>query len=396
MTHSQPVWIVAGIRSPFGRFGAGLRDVSVVDLGARIVQSLLARTSWSVDSISELNAGMAMIEGGLMVPARQIAMAASLPECLPTLSIDRACCSGMTTVGLGTRAVRDGAQSAIALGLESMSQTPRLLRETRWGSKRGDLVVEDLLMLRNPLAGGGSIARSVGEEALKRGVGREEQDAWAQQSQDRYFRALADGFFSEEITPITTPTGELTADEQPRADSTLEKLARLKPAFGGPTVTAGNAPGLNDGAAALILSGSQALEANGTEPLAKIHSYLQMAGDPTSSVYLPGLAIARILAEAGLAPADVDVLEINEAFAATAVVSVKVLADGDDGLRRRLETRTNMNGGAVAIGHPTGASGARIALTAARQLKRTGGKWAVAAICGGFGQTDVVLIEATA
>ncbi|MGP3536086.1 thiolase family protein [Microbacterium sp. RD1] len=392
MTDLDPVWIIDGVRSPFGRFGGGLRDVSVVDLAQQTLRGVLRRADWSVDDVSELNAGMAMIEGGLMVPARQYAVAAGFPDTLPTLSIDRACCSGMTTVGLGWRAIRDGAHSTVALGIESMSQTPRLLHETRWGSKRGDLVVEDLLMLRNPLAGGQSIARTAGEEAVRRGVGREEQDAWAAQSHARYFAALSEGFFDDEIIPITTPKGDLAADEQPRADSALEKLAQLTPVYGGPTVTAGNAPGLNDGAVALVLAGSRAV--GDRTPLARVHSYVQMAGAPTSSVFLPGLAIARILDEAGLTARDVDVIEINEAFAATAAVSVKTLADGDEGLAVHLAERTNMNGGAVAIGHPTGASGARLVLTAARQLQRTGGRWAVAAICGGFGQTDAVLLEA--
>ncbi|MCX2746844.1 thiolase family protein [Arthrobacter sp. MI7-26] len=394
MSDPQLVWIVDGIRSPFGRFGGGLREVSVVDLARQTLQAVVQRTAWPVQDVSELNAGMAMIEGGLMVPARQYAMAAGFPETLPSLTVDRACCSGMTTVGLGWRAIQSGARSTIALGIESMSQTPRLLHETRWGSKRGDLTVEDLLMLRNPLAGGGSIARSAGEEAVNRGVGREEQDAWALQSHERYFKALADGYFDDEITPVSTPGGDLRLDEQPRSDSSLEKLARLEPVYGGPTVTAGNAPGLNDGAVALILSGSAALADNGATPLAKVHSHLQIAGTPTSSVYLPGLAIARILQNAGLTPRDLDVIEINEAFAATAVVSIKTLADGDAGLEEQLAARTNMNGGAVAIGHATGASGARLVLTAARQLKRIGGRWAVAAICGGFGQTDAILIEA--
>jgi acetyl-CoA C-acetyltransferase len=392
---SQDVWIVDGVRSPFGRFGGGLREVPVVELGAQAVQALLKRTGWPVAEVSELNLGMAMIEGGLMVPARQIAMAAGLPETVPTLTLDRACCSGMTTVGLGWRAIRGGASAAVAVGLESMSQTPRLLHETRWGSKRGDLTVEDLLMLRNPLASGMSIARSAGEEAVKRGVDRAAQDEWAVQSHERYFRARAAGFFDDEITPIITPGGdEVRADEQPRADSSREKLARLTPVYGSPTVTAGNAPGLNDGAVAMLLAGSAAVAEQSAAPLAKVVSHLQMAGGPTDSVFLPGTAISRLLEQAGLSPDQVDVIEINEAYAATAVVSVKTLAQGDPGLEKDLAARTNTNGGAVAIGHPTGASGARIVLTAARRLRRDGARWGVAAICGGFGQTDAILLEA--
>ncbi|MGW0325570.1 thiolase family protein [Nocardia sp. NPDC003183] len=394
MQPMQPVWIADGTRTPFGKFGGSLRELSVIDMAKQTLESLLTRTQWPIDDIDELIVGMAMIEGGLMVPARQLAYAAGLPETLPTLTIDRACCSGMAAVGLGVRAIGAGARSALTIGVESMSQTPRLLHETRWGSKRGDLTVEDLLMLRNPLEGGVSIARSVGLEAQARGIGREEQDNWALQSHERYFKALAEGYFHGEVSAVSTPHGIVEVDEQPRADTSIEKLSRLTPVYGGPTVTAGNAPGLNDGAVALMLAGEQALSGNAVTPLAKVHSYLQTASTPTSSVYLPGVAIGRLIEEAGLTAGDISVIEINEAFAATAVVSTKALAGGDFALERELASRTNVNGGAVALGHPTGASGARLVLTAARQLQRSGGRWAVAAICGGFGQTDAVLIEA--
>jgi acetyl-CoA C-acetyltransferase len=386
-------WLIDGVRSPFGRFGGGLRDVPLVDLGAQLLTGLLDRHPTAPRDADELVLGIAMLEGGLMVPARQIAVAAGLREDLPSMTVDRACCSGMTATGLALRGLSAGGSSALVLGLDVMSRTPRLLHETRWGSRRGDLVVEDLLLLRSPLSGT-PIATYAGIEALERGVTREMQDRWALGSHSRYFAALEDGYFDGEVMPVQTPSGVLAADEQPRRGGTLEQLAALRCVYDSPTVTAGNAPGLNDGACALLVGDDRAVERYGARPLARIHAYHQTAAGATSAVWLPGQAITTVAEKAGLSVADLDVIEINEAFAATALTSVRAAAGGDAGLEAELQHRTNAHGGAVAIGHPTGASGARILLTAARRLQQSGGRWAAAAVCGGFGQTDAVLLEA--
>jgi acetyl-CoA C-acetyltransferase len=386
-------WLIDGVRSPFGRFGGGLRDVPLVDLGAQLLTGLLDRHPTAPRDADELVVGIAMLEGGLMVPARQIAVAAGLREDLPSMTVDRACCSGMTATGLALRGLAAGGSSALVLGLDVMSRTPRLLHETRWGSRRGDLVVEDLLLLRSPLSGT-PIATYAGIEALERGVTREMQDRWALGSHSRYFAALEDGYFDGEVMPVQTPSGVLAADEQPRRGGTLEQLAALRCVYDSPTVTAGNAPGLNDGACALLVGDDRAVERYGARPLARIHAYHQTAAGATSAVWLPGQAITTVAEKAGLSVADLDVIEINEAFAATALTSVRAAAGGDAGLEAELQHRTNAHGGAVAIGHPTGASGARILLTAARRLQQSGGRWAAAAVCGGFGQTDAVLLEA--
>jgi acetyl-CoA C-acetyltransferase len=273
-----------------------------------------------------------------------------------------------------------------------MSRTPRLLHDTRWGARLGPLEAEDLLLMHSPIADE-PIASYVGKVALEHGIGRREQDLWALTSQQRHARAGERGYFVDEIAPVATPDGTFDADEHPRPDTTIEALSRLPTVRNSPTVTAGNAPGLNDGAAALIVADRSRAWEGSRVPLARIAAYLQMAESPTSSAYLPGLAIRRLLEEHELKAEDLDVIEINEAYAATPLVSIRRLVEQDPALEEVLLQRTNVNGGAVAMGHPVGASGARLVLTAARQLRQAGGRWAAVAICGGFGQTDALLLE---
>jgi acetyl-CoA C-acetyltransferase len=363
----------------------------LVELGRQLITATLKQLDWPTESVTELIVGVGMIEGGLMVPARQIAFEAGLPESLPTLTVDRACCSGTTTIGLAARSIGHGASSVLCLGIESMSRTPRLLHRSG-DSKVGNLEVEDLLLLRSPLTGT-PIASYVGEVALENGVSRSMQDEWALQSHHRYFQARERGFFDDEIVPVEALGAPVTQDEHPRADTSLEALAALPTVRDSPTVTAGNAPGLNDGACALVVAPGPIAKEQVRPPLARIAAYVQTAESPISSAYLPGVAIERMLNEFDLRPADLDVIEINEAFAATPMVSIRRLAIGDRKLEAELLARTNRNGGAVALGHPVGASGARLALTAARQLHEQQGRFAAVAICGGFGQTDALLLE---
>jgi acetyl-CoA C-acetyltransferase len=368
-----------------------LRDVPLVELGRQLTQGVLQQLQWPHELLDEFDMGVGMIGGGLLVPARQVAAASGLPLDLPTLTVDRACCSGMSVVGLAQRAILTGSRSVLCIGMDVLSRTPRLLHDSRWGNRRGDVTVEDLLLLRSPLAGK-PIATYVGEVALEYGIGREEQDRWALQSHERYFAAKEAGYFDGELLPVDTPSGTFVTDEHPRRKSSLEILGGLPVVYGSPTVTAGNAPGLNDGGCALIVADEATAWASGP-PLARIHSYLQTAEEATSSAYLPGDAIARLVKQAGLDIDHIDVIEINEAFAATPLVSLRKLAAGDEALEDRLRSRANVNGGAVALGHPLGASGARITLTAARELRRRDGRWAAVAVCGGFGQTDALLLE---
>lgn len=396
MAASDGVVLLGGVRSGFGRFGGSLRETPVVALGAAVMNGALDRTGLEKSQVEGLYLGMALIMGGKMVPARQVQVAAGLPLSVPTLTVDRACCSGMSAVGIAYRNLGAGVmQVAVAGGMENMSRTPYLLHEGRFGHKRGDWSMEDLLLLRSPVSDR-AIAQYVGEVSLRYGVSREEQDGWAVRSQQRYAAALERGVFAEEILPISATLDgkavEFARDEQPRPETSLDKLARLKTVSGSPTVTAGNAPGLNDGACALVLASATWARASAQQPLARLLGYVEIAGDPEGSAYLPAVAIQKLLVTLGLNLDAVRLIEINEAFAAMPLVSSLELCGRDAAKAAALREKINVNGGAVAIGHPTGASGARIILTLANELRRRGGGIGLAAICGGFGQTDAVAI----
>lgn len=394
---STPIVIADALRTPFGRLGGTLKGHTAIELGAYAVRQLLQRSSVAPDEISESYFGSAILAASTLVAARQINIKAGIPAETPSLTVDRACCSSMTAIGLGLMRARLGeAEVVLAGGVESCSQTPFLQRQTRWGHKLGDLTIEDPLQFRNPLTGE-PLAKVTGEVALEYGVSREEQDDWAYESHQRYFRALETGQFVDEITPMAIQEGgdgsKIVADEAPRKTILRNRLSELPTVYGSPTVTAGNAPGLNDGASATLIMSREAAAARGIEPLCELVAYVQLAGSLTSSPYLPGEAIARVLAKAGIALSELKLIEINEAFAAMPLVSTKRLADGNGKLLASLRQITNSKGGAVAIGHPTGASGARLVMTLARGLKQLGGGYGVAAICGGFGQADATLIK---
>jgi acetyl-CoA C-acetyltransferase len=394
----RDVVVVSAARVPFGKFGGYLRDCSAVDLGTRAVKAAIEKIRLAPDGVDELIMGVAVLAGTAAVAARQILFTSGLLPTTPSLTLDRACCSSMTAAGLALRDIAAGeVETAIAGGMEAMSQVPLVARGVRWGTRLGGVMLEEPLMMRNPIVNV-PIAVGVGEVALDHGIDRTQQDEWALQSHRRYFAALEAGKFRDEISPFvrTEKDGsvtEIAADESPRPDTSLEKLGRLSPVYGGKTVTAGNAPGLSDGASALILMSRQRQEALKLAPLATLLCHVNTAGDPLSSPYMPALSIKKALARTGIALADLKRIEINEAFAAVPLVSTKVLAEGDEKEAARLRAITNVNGGAVAIGHPTGASGARLVMTLIYELARIGGGLGAAAICGGFGQSDAVIVR---
>ena len=345
--------------------------------------------------VDALYAGVGMIGGAVLTPARQAILQSCLPQRTPSLALDRACCSGMTALGMAWKDIALGqAELVVCGGFESLSQTPFLWPRQR-GTRPGPVEVRDPLQLRADFIEK-AIAAYTGEEALRAGIERNQQDAWAVQSHRRYFAAEEAGYFAFERFAWTGESdreANLEFDEAPRRDTSLERLAQLKTVYGSPTVTPGNAPGLNDGAAFLLLGSRAAAQSLGLPPLARVLDYIQIADGPTAGAYTPGMAISRLLERAHRKVDDLKLIEINEAFAATPLVSTLMLADRNPRLADQLRDRTNLHGGAVALGHPLGASGARIAMTLINGLRRQDGGLGAAAICGGFGQGDGLLLE---
>jgi len=398
MTSDSDVVVAAVARTPFGRFNGVLRERSGPELGAAIIDQVWARAKLPAGTVDAVYMGVGMIGSATLTPARQAVLLSQLPNETPSLAVDRACCSGMTAVGLGFKDIKVGAADTVVCGgFESLSQTPLLMPRTR-DRALGELVLDDPLLLRAPHFIGGSISTYTADEALKHGIDRPAQDAWAIESHRRYFAADAEGYFDFERTPIRVPSGKngdhvIDKDESPRRDTSIEKLAALKTVHGSKTITPGNAPGLNDGAAALILLSEKRARELSIPVLARIRGYAQVSEGPTAGSYTPAIAIEQLLKRHKLAPDRLDLIEINEAFAATVLVSTLRLAGKDPVAAEKLRARTNRHGGAVAIGHPLGASGARIVMTLINGLRRRGGGVGAAAICGGFGQGDSILLE---
>lgn len=394
----REVAVVSAVRTPFGKFGGLLKDFSAIDLGTKAVKAVIKKINFEPAMVDEVYMGVAVLAGTASVAARQILISSGLPAHTPSLTIDRACCSSMTCIGLAMRNIRDGEiGTAIAGGMEAMSQAPLIARGIRWGVRLGGVMLEEPLFLRNPIL---NIPLAVGaaEVALQYGVEREEQDQWALRSHQNYYAAFGAGKFMEEIEPLefSSTVGSMATmdrDESPRSDTSIEKLQALPTVYGSKTVTAGNAPGLNDGASALLLMSKEKRKEMDLKPLATLLAYVNMAGDPLASPYLPALSIRKALEKVGRKLSDLKRIEINEAFAATPLVSTKVLSDGDEKMLKHLRSITNVNGGAVAIGHPTGASGGRIIMTLIHELRRLGGGLGTAAICGGYGQSDAVVLQ---
>lgn len=401
MSKKDDVVIVSGARTPFSKFGGALREIHSTDLGVVVIKESLKRAGLTGEDLNELYYGMCdQAEAALYdnVNGRQALLRAGLPETLVSLTIDRACCSSLTAVHLGRRAILlDEADTCMAVGAENMSNTPLLMNGHRWGLGMKPLLVQDYL---NPITyrEHTPLGKDAGEIALEYGIAREEQDQWALGSQQKWASADKAGKFTDELVPVEVPQRKgdpmiFDKDEFPKPNSTIEGLARLKTIYGSPTVTAGNAPGLDAGAAAVIIMRRSKAEEMGIKPLATIIAVASGASEPRRMAELPGFVIQKALKTAQLGIDDMDVIEINEAFAAVTLVSTKILAEGNETKWREILEKTNPNGGAIAIGHPVGASGARILMTMMYELKRRGGGLGVCAICGGLAQGDCAVIR---
>lgn len=386
--------IAGGARTPFGKLGGSLKDVSAVDLGAIVIREALQRSGVSAEQVDEVIMGMVVQAGAGQIPSRQAARKAGVPWSVVSQTINKVCASGMRAVTMGDQIIRAGdGQIIVAGGMESMSNAPYALAGARYGLRMGDAALQDLMMHDGltcpfdqvPMAIHGS---NVAEEY---GITREEQDRWAYRSQQRAVQAMKAGLFDEEIVPVAVPQrrGEpllVTRDEAPRPDTTLEGLAKLPPVYKKDgTITAGNAPGINDGAAAMVLMSEERAAEAGVKPLATILGHAQVGAEAPYIATTPGLAIQKLLEKTGTRLEEIELFEVNEAFAAVTLTSGKIV--GWD------EERVNVNGGAIALGHPIGASGARIVLHLAHELKRRGGGLGVAAICSGAAQGDAILIK---
>jgi acetyl-CoA C-acetyltransferase len=391
-TNNHPS-VLGGARTPFGKFGGSLTPVSAVELGSIVMREAMQRADIDRGDVTHNIMGCVVQAGLGQVPSRQAAFKAGLGREVTSDTINRVCASGMRAATLASDLVRLGHhQLIVAGGMESMSNAPYYLMGARWGLRMGngelvDGVVHDGLidpLLKVHMGTHGSTV------AAEEECSREEQDAWAFRSHQRAIAAIDSGQMAEEIVPVIISGKKanvtVDTDEAPRRDTSLEALAKLKPVFDEQgTVTAGNAPGLNDGAAALVVASAQYARAHGLRPLARILGYGEAAWDTPYLAYVPAMAGQNALKKLGMSVDDLDLVEINEAFASVALISMARL-----GLP---EEKVNVNGGAIALGHPIGASGARLMLTLIHELRRRGGGIGMAAICSGTAQGDAVILQ---
>jgi len=386
--------ILAACRTPIGSFGGVFKDVSAVELGTVAVREAVARAGLTPELVDEVVFGCVLQAGLGMNPARQVAIRSGIPDSVPSHTVSKVCGSGLKAVMLAAQAVRCGdAGLVVAGGMESMSRAPFLLPGVRWGARLGHGQVLDHMLHEGLTDAFHDIHMGITAENVveRSGVSRADQDAFAVESQRRAGAAIAEGRFEDEIVPVPVPgkkgeTKLVDTDEYPRAGTTAEALAKLKPAFKKDgTVTAGNASGLNDGAAAVVVAGAERAKALGLAPAARIVSYASAGVDPKLMGIGPVPAVRRALEKAGLALDAIQLFELNEAFAAQSLAVVREL---------KLDpARVNVNGGAIALGHPIGASGARILVTLLYALKARGLRRGLASLCIGGGQGVAMVVE---
>ena len=389
--------IVGGARTPIGKLSGSLKSLTAMDLGGIAIAAALRKAGITGDEVDYVIMGHVIQAGAGQITARQAAVNGGIPMTVPALTVNKVCLSGLDAIALADQLIRAGEfDVVVAGGMESMTQAPHFLPKSREGYRYGDSTLidataHDALFCTFDHRGMGA---STDAYSATKGLTRAEQDEYAAMSHERAAAAAKAGSFDEEMAPVPVPQRKgdpllVTEDEGVRPGTTAESLARLRPAFAADgTVTAGNASQLSDGAAAVVVMSRTRAEQLGLPVLAEIGAHGTVAGPDASLLSQPANAIAKALGRQGLAPADVDLFEMNEAFAAVAILSMRDLGVGPD--------KVNVNGGAIALGHPVGASGARLALHRALELRRRGGGLGAAALCGGGGQGEALLLRVAA
>jgi acetyl-CoA C-acetyltransferase len=390
--------VITGLaRTPVGKYGGALSPLRAVDLGGAAIAAAVERSGVDPTDIDEVVMGHVLQAGEGQITARQAAVRGGLPMTIPSLTVNKVCLSGMAAIGMADRGIRAGdIRFAVTGGMESMSNAPHVLRGLRWGTRVGDATLVDVMQHDGLYCAfeHRTMGESSDDKNARLGIDRATQDEWAARSHQRADEATSSGRFSDEVVAVTVPqrTGDplvVERDEGIRSGSTVEGLGALPPAFGADgTITAGNASQISDGASAVVVADRAAAEAAGLPIVAEILSYGQIGGVDATLHERPAEAISVALKQAGLEPADLDLVEINEAFAAVALWSAHLLEIPAD--------KVNVNGGAVALGHPIGASGARIVATLVSELRRRGGGIGAAALCGGGGQGDALVLRVEA
>jgi acetyl-CoA C-acetyltransferase len=389
--------IVAGARTPMGRLLGSLKGFTGAQLGGVAIKAALERAGVAPEQVQYTIMGQVLTAGAGQIPARQAAVAGGIPMDVPALTINKVCLSGIDAIALADQLIRAGeADIIVAGGQESMTQAPHLLGKSREGYKYGDVTMQDHMAYDGLFCAFDQVAMGASTEKYnsRYALTRAEQDAFAARSHQRAAAAVDRGYFAEEITPVTIPQRkgdpvQFSLDEGIRPDTTAESLAKLRPAFSSDgTITAGSASPISDGAAAVVVMSKAKAEELGLTWLAEIGAQGMVAGPDASLQEQPANAIAKACEKEGITPADLDLVEINEAFAAVGIVSARKLGIDED--------KVNVNGGAIALGHPIGMSGARITLSLALELRRRGGGVGAAALCGGGGQGDALIVRVPA
>ncbi|WP_198679518.1 acetyl-CoA C-acetyltransferase [Thermomonospora amylolytica] len=386
--------IVAGARTPIGRLSGSLKDFSAPELGGIAIKAALERAGITGDQVQYVIMGQVLQAGAGQIPSRQAAVKAGIPMNVPSITVNKVCLSGLDAIALADQLIRAGEfDIVVAGGMESMTNAPHLLPKSRQGYKYGSIEVLDHMAYDGltDVFDGCSMGESTERHNVKLGLTRAEQDEFAARSHQRAAAAIKNGIFDDEIVPVPVPQrkGEpvlFTTDEGVRADTTVETLGRLRPSFTKDgTITAGSASQISDGACAVVVMSAAKAAELGLTPLAEIGAHGNVAGPDNSLQSQPSNAIRHALSKEGIGVDDLDLIEINEAFAAVAVQSMRDLGVDAE--------KVNVNGGAISLGHPIGMSGARIVLHLAHELRRRGGGVGAAALCGGGGQGDALIIR---